>query len=33
MNLGYACINIELSYPQKYGGKRGVLLLSLLVGQ
>ena len=21
MNLGYACINMELSYPQKYGGK------------
>ena len=25
MNLGYACINMQLSYPQKYGGKeRGV---------
>ena len=25
MRLGYACINMELSYPQKYGGKeRGV---------
>ena len=21
MNLGYACINMQLSYPQKYGGK------------
>ena len=21
MNLGYACINMELSYPQKWGGK------------
>ena len=26
MNLGYACINMQLSYPQKYGGKeKGVL--------
>ena len=26
MSIGYACINMELSYPQKYGGKeRGVL--------
>ena len=25
MNIGYACINMQLSYPQKYGGKeRGV---------
>ena len=25
MSIGYACINMELSYPQKYGGKeRGV---------
>ena len=25
MRIGYACINMELSYPQKYGGKeRGV---------
>ena len=25
MNIGYACINMKLSYPQKYGGKeRGV---------
>ena len=25
MKLGYACINMKLSYPQKYGGKeRGV---------
>ena len=25
MNLGYACINMQLSYPQQYGGKeRGV---------
>ena len=22
MNLGYACINMQLSYPQKYGGKQ-----------
>ena len=21
MNIGYACINMQLSYPQKYGGK------------
>ena len=21
MNMGYACINMQLSYPQKYGGK------------
>ena len=20
-NLGYACINMQLSYPQQYGGK------------
>ena len=26
MNMGYACINMQLSYPQKYGGQeRGVL--------
>jgi UV DNA damage endonuclease len=26
MNIGYACINMQLSYPQKYGGKeKGVL--------
>ena len=26
MNMGYACINMQLSYPQKYGGKeKGVL--------
>ena len=26
MNIGYACINMQLSYPQKYGGQeRGVL--------
>ena len=26
MNLGYACINMQLSYPQKYGGQeKGVL--------
>ena len=26
MNLGYACINMQLSCPQKYGGqKKGVL--------
>jgi len=25
MNLGYACINMQLSYPQKYGGReRGI---------
>ena len=25
MNIGYACINMQLSYPQKYGGKeRGI---------
>jgi len=23
MNLGYACINMQLSYPQKYGGREG----------
>ena len=21
MNMGYACINMQLSYPQKWGGK------------
>ena len=21
MNIGYACINMQLSYPQKWGGK------------
>ena len=21
MNIGYACINMQLSYPQKYGGQ------------
>ena len=21
MNIGYACINMQLSYPQQYGGK------------
>ena len=21
MNLGYACINMQLSYPQQYGGQ------------
>ena len=21
INMGYACINMQLSYPQKYGGK------------
>ena len=26
MNIGYACINMQLSYPQQYGGQeRGVL--------
>jgi len=26
MNIGYACINMQLSYPQKYGGQeKGVL--------
>ena len=26
MNMGYACINMQLSYPQQYGGQeRGVL--------
>ena len=25
MNIGYACINMQLSYPQKYGGaEKGV---------
>ena len=26
MNIGYACINMQLSYPQQYGGQeKGVL--------
>ena len=32
MNIGYACINIQLSYPQKYGGKeKGVKPLPVVV--